>query len=130
MKQKLFHPIVGDKDVREAIAIIVVKRNAESFALHGGDSRLGAHVSKLPAAFVVVKNIRHAVELIGTAIGMERRSTKDVPADVPVEVACYKQVQAPVVIVIEESGRRRPAARSDARLRCDIRKSPVAVVAV
>src|SRR5205823_11939698 len=83
-KQKLFHPIVGDKDIREAVAIVVVESHAERFAFDGSDSRTYAYVAKFAAPFIVEEHIRHAAELVRTAICMEWRSAKDVPADVPI----------------------------------------------
>ena len=61
---------------------------------------------------------------------MEWRSAEDVPADVPIEVAGDEQVQPSVVVVVEKSGRGRPAAGADARLRRHIGESSIAAVAI
>jgi DUF917 family protein len=124
----MFHPIVGDKDVREAVAIVVVSY-ASALPLTEAN-RAHAHVAKLSAPFVVEEHIRHAAELVRAAIRMEWRSAKDVPADVPIEVACYEQVQPSIVIVVKESSGGRPATSANARLSRNIGERSIAAVAV
>ena len=60
MKQILLHAIVGDKNVREAIAIVVRERNAQAVPFLGGDPGTLAHVLECPVASIVVKEVRRA----------------------------------------------------------------------
>src|SRR5439155_2508209 len=110
VKQKLFHTVVGDKNVGEAVAVVVVERDSERFPLRRRDSRFHAYVAKSSSPFIMEKHIANSAELVRTAISMKRRPAENVPADVPVQVARYEQIEAAVVIVIEESGRGRPSS--------------------
>src|SRR5262249_49482199 len=92
--------------------------------------RSRAHVAKPPATFVVEEHVGDRAELIRTAIRVERRSAEDVPADVPIEVPGYEQIQPSVVIVVEKSGGGRPAAGADSGLRGDIGERAIAAIAV
>ena len=61
---------------------------------------------------------------------MKRDSTKDVAANVPIEISRDEQVELAIIVVIEESGRCRPAPRAHACFRGDIGEGSIAVVPV
>src|SRR5262249_43572293 len=104
VEEKLRHPVIGHEDVRISVAIIIVESHAEAFALHGSNTRLRAHVAKMPAALVVEQRAGCRGELVGLAVRVEGRAAQDISADVPIEISSDEQVEQTVVIVIEESG--------------------------
>ena len=128
--QELFHAVVGDEDVREAVAVVVVERHAQRLAFQGRNTRFAAHVREGAVAVVVIEDARHRTEFIRPAVDRIVRAAQDVVANVPIEVAGDEQVQLAVVIVIEKTRRGGPAAAFDARARRHVRERAIAIVVI
>ena len=71
--EEALHRVVGNKNVGEAISVVVSERNAETLAMRIGYSGLLRNVGKGAVPVVVIQNIRQPVVIIRVAIGRERR---------------------------------------------------------
>src|SRR5262245_30789955 len=61
---------------------------------------------------------------------MIRSPAKNIPADIPIKVACDEQVQLTIVVVIEEPGRRRPSFSSNSSCSRHIGECAISVISV
>ena len=117
VEQKALNRIVGDVDVGEAVVVVVGERDAQPLARRLRDGRRGRHIGERPIAVVVEQQVGHALEVVRMAV---RPVARLFPAAVtvvlkrPLHVARDEQIEAAVVVVVEEAGAGAPAAARDA----------------
>jgi hypothetical protein len=116
MEQILLHAVVGDENVREAVAIIVCERDTERFALLGRKARPFRDVLECAVSTVVEELASCSGKNTRRAVGISVAAADFVVVGVPVHVASDKQVKMSVVVVIEEASRDKPASCCDASL--------------
>src|SRR5260370_20348278 len=130
VKKKLLDHVVGDKDIRVAIAIIVGEGYAQCFTFFGGDSGSNADVFKRAISAIVIQDIGDRAKFAGRAIRRLFGAARFTLFDATVEIASNKQIQFAVVIVVQKSRGHGPTTRSDTCLRGDIGKSAVTIVVI
>src|SRR5580698_230570 len=130
VKKKLIRSVIGDKNVRESVAVIVRERYPQPVALLRGDAGSDAHVLKRAISPIVIEDVCDGRKRTWRAVGGSFGAARFAFLDAPIQIAGNEQIQPAVVIVIEKSRRSRPTAGGDASLRGDIRKSAVAIVVI
>ena len=131
VKEKLLKCIISDEHICEAVSIIVGKGDAQSTPLFCSDSGSHTYILKRAVPAVVVKNVSYRAEFARRAIHrLFDPATSLARFRSPVEVAGYKQIQFPIVVVVKESCRYGPSACRHSRLRRNIGESAVAIVVV
>ena len=133
MVEKALHRVVSDKDVSEAVAVVVGERDSQSFAAGIGDTRLLRNVGEGAVAVIVIQNVGDAVIVVGMTVGTVAGLLLPAVAvglETPIQVARNEDVELAVVVVIEEPGTRAPAAGCNTGCLGDIGKRAVSVVMV
>ena len=93
----------------------------------------GRHVAEGAVSVVVIEDVRDARIVVGMAIRTVAGlllSAIPIGLEGPVHVARDEQVELSVVVGIEETGARTPAAAAHARARGHVGESAISVVAV
>src|SRR5260370_9156201 len=96
VKELLRERVVGDQDIRPAVAIVVVHRNAQTLAWKPRHACLGGAALENPPAPLWKYQRCHGLELVRMAvcpIAGAALSAPDIPAEVPFEVPCDDQIQ-------------------------------------
>src|ERR1700733_7409140 len=130
VKKKLIRDVIGHKNVRESVTVIVGERDAETMPLLWGEARSDAHILKRAVSPIVMKDVCDGRERTRRAVRGSFGAARFAFLDAPIEIAGNKQIESAVVIVIEKSRGDRPTARGDTSLRGDIRKSAVPIVVI
>src|ERR1700722_2016375 len=87
MEQKLFHSVIGDKDILKTIAVIVVEGDAQGPPLFGSDTRSLTNISEGSIAVVVVQNISRCGKGPGRAIGLKTAAADFVFRGAPLHIS-------------------------------------------
>src|ERR1700722_8589218 len=130
VKKKLIDGVVGDKNVRKTIAVVVRECNAEAMALLRGDAGSDADILKCTVPPIAVEDACNPGKRTRRAVRRSLRAARFAFLDAPIEIAGKKKIQPAVVIVIEKSRRDRPTAGGNASLGGDVGKSAVAIVVI
>lgn len=121
-------PVIGHVDVRAPVPVEVAQREAEPLAHAAGDAGLGAHVAEGPVALVAIEDVGETGEALRTGeVGQTVRAAAG-RFVVVLEVASHEQVEEPVAVVVEETGRGAPAGGRHSRCLGDLLETTVAVV--
>src|SRR5947208_7266775 len=111
--QEARHRIVGDKDVREAVVVIIGKRYPQSFAFRVSNASLRGNVGKCSVPIIVIEDVRDALKIVGMAVGPQAGflfSTIAVVPEAPIHITGHEEVEVAVIVVIEKPGARTPSA--------------------
>ena len=104
MIERLAHTVVGDEDIGPAIIVKIGKSDAEGFSARVGDPGFDADIFKRSIRFLVIKNIRDSLEIVGMTIGAQVRpeiAAKNRSSfKVPVEITRDEQIQSSIAIII------------------------------
>src|SRR4029077_7279466 len=126
----LLHAIVGDKNVRKTVAIIIGERNPKSSSLLGREACARADVFKRAIAAISVQKTRGCWKNIRRAIGMPVSTTNFVVIGVPLHVAGYEQIKIAIVVVIKEACGNGPAAACNTCFAGYIGEGAIAIVVI
>ena len=132
-EQLLWNRIVGDEDVRPAIAIEVLHGDSQALARVPPDAACLGNIPKTAIAFVVIDKMSDRLELIGMAIVAAQRlalAAEDVHRKVPYGIARDDQIQQSVTVVVDEERACGPARATHPGLSGDVTERAVAVVAI
>ena len=126
----LLHAVVGDKYVRKAVSIIVGKPYTQSTPLFCGDTGALTHVGEGSIAVVVIKDVSGGGKFFRWTIRVVIAAAVFTVLGVPVHVSGNKQIQFPVIVVVEKPGGDRPATPRNSCLRRHVREGSVAIVVI
>src|ERR1700722_14658682 len=98
MKQVLLHAVVGDKDVRESITIVVGKGHTQAVTFLGGNSRACSYVLESSVAAVMVENVGRARKLARRTVGVAVPAAVLAVLRVPLHIASDEEIKLAVVV--------------------------------
>ncbi len=133
MEDEVHRRVVGDVDVRPAVAVEVGHDDSQPLAEGRPDAGGGRDVRERPVAVVAIEEVSdRGVEARMTVVAPPRDgvAAEVVLLDGVVEVPRDEEIQEPVPVEVRERGGGGPAGAGDARLRRHVGEGPVAVVAV
>src|SRR5271168_4098719 len=91
VEEVLLHAVVGDKNVREAISVVVGERNAERLSFFCRNTGPLADVLEGTVAAVPIEQAGRRGKYAGRAIGMPVAAANLVVIGVPFHVASYEE---------------------------------------
>ena len=130
MEKILLHAVVGDENIRKAIAVIVGEGNAKSSALFGGDAGALADIFESTIAAIAIEQTGGRGESRRRAVGVPVAATNFVVIGIPFHVARDEKIEMAVIVVVEESCGDGPAAAGDAGLGGYIGEGAIAIVVI
>ncbi len=113
--------------------VIVGERYAQSFALGVGDASLRGNVGKCSVAVVVIEDVGGASKIVGVTVGAQAGflfSAIAVVPEAPIYITGHEEVEAAVVVVIEEPGARAPSAGGNSSAIRDVGERAIPIVVV
>ena len=123
--------VAGDENVGPSIFVEVERRDAESVVAVGAiDVCFVGDIFKCAIAAIVVQNVGDGGKFRGRAVHGIFVAAGFAVRHAPIKIAGDKQIEAPVVVIIEKAGGDRPAARRHPCLGGDIRKCAVTIIVV
>ena len=133
MEQEVRQIVVGDKDVREAVVIIVGKSHTHATPDVARNASFGRDVLKGPIAAIPVECVGQSFEILRVGVNTQiavALTAVAVKIGSPVSVIDHEQVQPAVVIVVEPAGGNRPLVTLDSRFLRHILELSIAQVAI
>src|SRR5258705_125540 len=103
MEEILLHTVVRNKNIREAVVIIVGKRDAQCSSLFSCEACARADVFKRPIAAIPVEKTGGGRKNAGRTICVPVAAANLVVIGVPLHVARHEQVEKAVVVVIKKA---------------------------
>ena len=127
-EQGLRNTVVGYHDVGPPVSVEVVEGHSQSLAWVLADAARRRHVQKCPVALVLVKEVGNGGKLLRVAIRTQFWPATGDVMEIPLHIPTDEKVQVPIVIVVEKTGARGPAASSHPRPCRDIDEGSIAPV--
>ena len=131
--QKALHRVIGHIDVDEAVAVVVAERHAEALAWRRRDAGLRRDVGERAVAVVAVQEVRRGIEIVRVTVGAVAwlvLAAMAVLLEAPLQIAGHEQIEAAVVVVVEEPGAGAPSVSRDPCTGRDVGERAVSLVAI
>jgi hypothetical protein len=136
-EEEIGHGVVSDEGIEKSVAVDIGEAHSHAFAEKGVDPGLVRDIRERSVAIIPMKRIVQRRVQVGMAVGTKPLFERAVGVfvDLPMAVVDYKEIEQPVVVVVEPTRADRPhllivgVRPSDTGSGSDVRECAVAVVA-
>src|SRR6266568_1959693 len=131
--QEAWNRIVGDKNVRKTVVVIIGKSYAQPLAFRVCDASLSGNVGKCSVAIIVVEDVLDALKVVGVTVGAHTRflfSTIRIVPKAPIHITGHEEVKIAVIVVIEKPRTCAPSPGGNSSALRYVRERAVPIIVV